>query len=579
MVVSNFEYYLWGGMSRIKKDVVWRKRKVDERLSEIIAKELGISGLMSKILVGRGQDTLVKAERFLNPRIEDAESPFVFSQMKKAAERLKEAVLNGEKIGVFSDADADGVSAAAIIYNFLVDCRVPEENILVKVPSRDREGYGLTVDFVQEASKKGVKLIITADCGIRNHFEISFARSLGIDTIVCDHHQMDFSVPQDAYAVIHPKMLDVESTLSFLSGAGVAFELIAGTRYLLKKMGFETSRPRNYLDVLSIGTIGDMVPLLGDNRIFVSYGLKLLSQRGGNMGLQALVERANLRGVSSYDLQMKIIPRINSSGRAGRPEISFYLLTERNPKRIAEISEDIESANIWRKEKVQAIIEEIELLGLEREDRYSVVAYGEDWPEGVLGLVASRILERSGKPTCVISIRKNEARGSIRSPDFLNIMGVLEKLSPMMRKYGGHAQAAGVSLDPERVQEFCAAFESEIRRSVQFLPSVILEYDEELYLEDCDIRTLTELMRLEPFGEGNPYPSFLIRCEIVESRVVGDGHLRLYAKIRGGKIPMIAFEGARKVTPFVGDAIVVAKLRPSQTEGVEFEIVDFLKAV
>lgn len=562
-------------MSRIK--VTWRKRETDENLVEAIAKELGISKLMSKILVARGQNLPEKAYKFINPKIEHAEKPFIFPDMKKAASRFAEAILKKEPIAIFSDADADGISAAAIIHNFLTDCGFPKEKIITRVPSRDKEGYGLSNEFVQESHKKGAKIIITADCGIRNHFEISYAKSLGIDVIVCDHHHMDYSIPSDAYAILHPKTIQEENSLSFLSGAGVAFELLAGTRVYLTKYGIETRRPRNYLDILSIGTIGDMVPLIGDNRIFVKYGIEILSQRTGNLGLRSLIEKANLKEVYTYDLQMKIIPRINSSGRAGKPEVSFYLLTESNPQRVSEISEEIEAANTWRKEKVQAIIEEIELLGLADDDeKYSIVAYGEDWPEGVLGLVAARILEKKGKPTCIVSIRGNEARGSIRSPEFLNIVGVLEKLSPLLRKYGGHAQAAGISLDSSKIQEFEKLFEIEVRKNIQNIREIILEYDDILSLDQIRNETLKELLKLEPFGEGNPFPSFLIDCDIVESKIVGDNHLKLYARTKDDKVSIIAFGYARKIQPFTGKAKIIAKLRPSHIEEIEFEAIDFI---
>lgn len=561
------------------KRVIWRRMQVDERVVEKISKDLGVSKIMARILVGRGLDTSRKAERFLNPKIEDAEDPRVFPHMNKAVERLKKAILKKETIGVFSDSDADGISAAAILHNFLLDCGVPKEKLIVRIPSRNREGYGLTSDFVQEAHRNGATLIITADCGIRNHFEVAYARSLGIDTIICDHHQMDYSLPQDAYAIIHPKMIEGETPLAFLSGAGTVFELVAGVGQVLRKEGLKIPRPRQYLDLLTIGTVGDMVPLVGDNRIFVKYGLHLLSQGTGNAGLRAIVERSNLKGtISTYDLQMKIIPKINSSGRAGKPELSFYLLTEQNPKRISEISEEIESANSWRKEKVQAIMDEIALLGPDYSNRYSIVAYGESWPEGVLGLVASRLLEITGKPTCVISIRKDEARGSVRSPDFLDIMGVLNKLSPMLKKYGGHPQAAGISLEPDKVKEFDLAFENEIRKNLENLGWITLEYDDHLVLESLKVRSMLELVKLEPFGEGNPFPLFLIDSEVVESRVVGEKHLKFYVKAVDGKIPVIAFGCADRLQPFVGRMKFIAKLIPSQTDGIEFEVVNILEA-
>jgi single-stranded-DNA-specific exonuclease len=545
------------------------------------AKEFGISYLLSKILVSRGITSPGKVEDFLYPSLEKAENPFVFPDMKKASERLAKAIINREVIGIFSDADADGITSAAVISSFLRDCGFPEENILVRVPSRDKEGYGLTKDFIDQARAKNSKLIITADCGVRNHEEIRYAKLFGIDVIVCDHHHLDYSLPQHALAVLHPKTIPHDSSTKFLSGAGVSFELIASTR---AKIGKDLPKPRKYLDIVSVGTIGDMVPLLGDNRIFVKFGIDLIRGGTGNIGLATLAQKVTKREkISSRDIQMRIVPRINSSGRAGKPEISFRLLFDQNIKDIEKLSDEIESMNSWRRETVDSILDDIKFLGLIDDSKWSVVVWGEDWHEGVLGLVAAKILEATGKPTCVISIRNDIARGSIRAPEFINIMGVLDKVSHTLTKYGGHSQAAGISLQPEKVQEFADCFEKAVRESLgpKGAPEIIVDYDEYLHLGEVRSSDLVELTKLEPFGEGNPFPVFLIDAEIVESRTVGkeDEHIKMIAKTKDGYAEIIAYGLAEKIEPIIGKIKAMVRFKSSAWSdlGFEFELIQILE--
>jgi len=557
----------------------WKKRSFDERLSFSIAKECGISFFLSKILVARGINSPSKVDEFLNPKLERAENPFIFPDMDNAATRFAKAISSKEVIGIFSDADADGITAAAIIYNFLRDCGLDDKYTIVRVPSRDKEGYGLTKDFIDYVKSRGGKLIITADCGIRNHEEIRYAKLLGIDVIVCDHHYMDYSLPQHAFSILHPKTIARESSASFLSGAGVAFELVAATRAKLAK---DLPKPRKYLDIVSVGTIGDMVPLLGDNRIFVKFGIDIMRDGGGNLGLSSLLRKIiKSDRVSSRDIQMRVVPRINSSGRAGKPEISFTLLVEQNIKNIERISSEIENLNSWRKETVESILNDIEFLGLIDDSKFSVVVWGEDWHEGVLGLVASRILEKTGKPTCVISLRKDIARGSIRSPEFINIMGILDKVAHTLTKYGGHSQAAGIALLPEKVHEFAELFEKYVKEAVSGkIPQIIIDYDDNINLSELSSSDLSELLKLEPFGEGNPQPIFFVEAEILENRVVGkdESHLKMIAKTKDGYAEIIAYGLGSKMEPILGKIKAMVKFKSSSWSdlGFEFELMEVI---
>jgi len=570
----------------MKKKVIWLKKKVDGKLAEEISKEVGISPVLSRILISRGIDTPEKAQKFLEPSIENAEKPTLFPHMNRASARLAEAIMKKEIIGIFSDADADGISSAALLANFLKDAKVPEEKIVVRVPSRDREGYGLTKEFIEEVKKKGGKIIITADCGIRNHEEIRYAKSLGIDVIVCDHHHMDFSIPEHAHSILHPKTINDEGNnpVKHLSGTGVTFELIAATRQKLKKAGKELPRPRKYLDIVSIGTIGDMVPLLGDNRIFVKHGIDIMRNGDGNAGLSTLIKKINMRpdDITSRDIQMRIIPRINSAGRAGRPEVSFQLLTEGNLKKIELISDEIEEMNNMRKEIVEEILNEIILSGEVEKDGFTLTVWDEGWPEGMVGLVASKLLEITGKVTCVISLKDDIARGSLRSPEFINIMGILYNLSDLLMKYGGHAQAAGIAINPKNLHTFKRELEKEVRKAIgEKIPEVILEYDDILYLDRTSNSEIRELLRLEPFGEGNPNPIFLLDCDIVKSNAVGkDGsHVKMYAKTKDGYAEIIAFNKINEIGLPIGRQKIIARIRFSKwsQEGFDFELIEIMK--
>ena len=568
----------------MQKRTRWVRKKVDEELAREISKELGISHFLSKVLISRGVDTPAKVERFLNPSLSDADSPFSFPDMKKASHRLAEAVMKGEVIGIFSDADADGISAAAILTNFLIDAGVPRKKIVVRVPSRDREGYGLTKEFVDEVKKRGGRLIITADCGIRNHEEIMYAKMLGVDVIVCDHHHMDYSLPEHAHSILHPETIkESGNSAKYLSGAGVSFELVAATRQTLKKAGKDLPRPRKYLDVVSIGTIGDMVPLLGDNRIFVKYGISLLRDGQGNLGLSALIKKVDIPpdGLTSWDIQMRVVPRINSSGRAGKPEVSFQLLTEQNIKKIESISDEIENMNTMRKEIVEGIINDIIFSDEIDRTSYTLTVWGKDWPEGMVGLVASRLLEITGKVTCVLSLREDIARGSLRSPEFINIMGVLDSLSHLLMKYGGHSQAAGVVIHPSRLHEFKDAFEEQVRKTIgEEIPEVILEYDDVVLLDSVSNSEIRELLSLEPFGEGNPQPILLLNCDIVSSKVVGkdEKHVKMLARTQDGYAEIIAFNKVDEIGLPVGRHKIIAKLRSTRwnQDGFDFELVEMM---
>lgn len=555
------------------KEKLWNIPFVDKDISEILKRELGIGELLASVLSSRGINTPEKAERFLKPSLKYMTSPYIFSDMKKSTQLLSQSILKNTPIGIFGDADADGISSAAVITLFLKDFGY--KNIIWRIPSRDKEGYGLTKDFVEECAVKNVKTLIITDCGAKNHKEIKYAKELGIETIVCDHHLIDTHNPPQAFAVLHPQLISERTGLDYLSGTGVAFELVVGLRRELENIGRSIPDPKNYLDIVSLGTIGDMVPLVEDNRIFVKKGIDNLNNLGLRKISEMIKEQMGQAKLKSEDFRMKIVPRINSAGRTGDPSISFKLLTCDIPKEVDELSKDLEQRNSERKKITEEIMQEIETKFKFDEERFSYVLWGSDWQEGVLGLVATRIVEKTSKPVCLLSAKNDIAKGSLRSPEFLDIYRVLERVSPILLKFGGHRYAAGIVLETKRIEEFSEILENEIRRILpkQFKP--IENADAEVNLESVTKKEVEELENLEPFGEGNEKPTFIANAYIQESKVVGkeEKHLRISIKGKDCLLSAIGFDMADK--PLIDRKKIV--LRYKNEFGYDFELLDVIR--
>ncbi|MDI3257046.1 MAG: single-stranded-DNA-specific exonuclease RecJ [Kyrpidia sp.] len=482
----------------------------------------GFSSFMARILAARNIRSLSEAERFLHPRLEDLGDPLSMKDMDRALARLREAMDTGQSIAVYGDYDCDGVCAASILYLALRDLGA---RVQWYIPDRFQEGYGLHEDAIRQLHARGVNLIVTVDTGITALRQAQLARSLGVDLIITDHHQPPTERPA-ALAVINPKQPGCPYPDKQLCGAGIALKLVQG---LLGRV------PEEFLDLAAIATVADLVPLLGENRILVHFGLKQL-RNPGRPGVRALIDAAGLSGrpITAGHLAFQIGPRLNAAGRLETAEAAFRLLTTDDPREAAHWAEGLNRLNRER----QQLCDEIAASALEQVERHpewrehrSLVLAGEGWNAGVIGIVASRIVERHHRPTLVIAVEGSDAKGSARSIPEFDLYAGLKEVADLFDKFGGHPMAAGFSLPAARVAELRRRFAevAAARLTPDDLRPRIL-CDAEVALDQIDLSLVESLAPLEPHGLGNPAPRLFVRAApVLESRTVGAsaGHLKL----------------------------------------------------
>lgn len=504
-----------------------------------------LSPLLARLLVNRGIDTLEKAAAFLSPSLRTGlRSPLFFSDMERATERLLRARARSERVCIYGDYDVDGVTGSAQLLLFLRELGMEPD---LYIPHRTREGYGLNVQAVRLLAERETKVLITVDCGASAHPEISLAQGLGMDVIVCDHHHVPAERPP-AYAVLNPMEPGCAFSFTGLSGAGVVFYLLMGLRMRLREQGQEPFPDlRHYLDLVTLGTVADLVPLVEENRVLVTHGLREIA-RGQRPGVCALKEVSGDAEVSSSYIGFRLGPRLNAGGRLAEAQKAVELLTTTDMARARALAADLDQENRAR----QAIEEKILNQAITRieswpglAERRSIVLASTEWHPGVIGIVASRLVERFHRPTILIALTGETGRGSGRSPQMFHLYEGLKACADLLDGYGGHRQAAGLSIRPDRIPALVERFEAiaEAQLTAEDLIPVI-EVDAELDLTLLDGQMLDEVRRLEPYGQGNPEPVFLARdAEVVSLRVVGGnpgrgkpGHLKLTLRSsRGGR--------------------------------------------
>jgi single-stranded-DNA-specific exonuclease len=454
--------------------------------------------------------------------------------MSRAVERILSALRQGEKIVVFGDYDADGITAAAVLFEFLAYL---DADVHCYIPHRLREGYGLSRDFVvKQAGPEGFGLIITVDCGISNHDAVSAARELGIDVIVTDHHEPPPALPE-ACAVLNPKQSDCPSGFTWLAGVGVAFNLVLALRKSLRDEGFWENRREPNLkeacDLVALGTVADMVPLVEENRIFVKAGLEVFSSRT-RPGFNALlnVSKVQHRSIETADLAYKIAPRLNAAGRIQSALTAFTLLTTRDDVSAYPIAEQLDKENAKRQHLESAILTEI-VQNLENDSsplygRALVLAQA-GWHQGVLGIVASRLVEKYRRPVVLIALSDGTGKGSARSPHGFDLYEGLKSCSRHLEQFGGHKAAAGLTLKAEALPAFRKDFEGTVARKTDpadFIPELLI--DAEVDPSEINADLVDGLEALGPFGMDNPEPLLLLRgLEVLSARDVGTHHLQM----------------------------------------------------
>lgn len=495
-----------------------------------LAQELGLPPLVATLLAARGLKEPEAAERFLCPRVDQLHDPFLMADMGTAVAHIRQALDRHEKILIYGDYDVDGTMAAVVLLTAL---KAVGANVDVHIPHRLTDGYGMRTNVIERAASEGAKLVISVDTGVREHEAISRARELGVDCIVTDHHLVGDHLPP-ACAILNPHRPDCAYPDKNLSGVGVAFKLAQALLGMPDARG-STRLVESYLKVVALGTIADVVPLVGENRVIAHFGLAGLRQPAG-AGLRALLEASGLTHgcvVTAGHVGFRLAPRINAAGRMESARDVIALFTATEPSLAAEIAARLDRLNQERQQVEEGMVGGIlELVGErpEYEQRYSLVFAGEGWHRGVIGIVAQRVAERYHRPALVIGVEAGDGMGSGRSIPGFHLLDALRSCGDLFRRYGGHAQAAGFTLAADRIPELEARFESYAKANLSSeLLEPALRIDAEVSLADLDGLLYQHLQRLAPHGMGNPTPVFAARGLRLLSppRVLKERHLKL----------------------------------------------------
>ena len=519
----------------------------EEVVCKRLAEELHISEKSAALLVRRGLTSAEDARLFVAPNFQNLHDPFLMKDMHEAVTRLTDAVQNGEHILIFGDYDVDGTTAVALMYKFLCSVVDDSENrIDFYIPDRYSEGYGVSLQGIDYAEKTGCTLIVALDCGIRSVEEVEYAKQKGIDFIICDHHLPGAEIPK-AVAVLDAKRDDCQYPFHELCGCGVGFKL-AQAYALQNKVGNE--KIEDLLGLVAMAIASDIVPVVGENRILAYFGIRKLNTNP-SVGLQSLMNVAGIDSgvITINDLVYKIGPRINACGRIRSGKDAVRLLITDNAEEAAQMSEEINRQNDIRKGLDQQITNEaLEMLSSdpENENKKSTVVCGENWHKGVVGIVASRLIDTYYRPTIVLSFTDGMISGSARSVGGFDIYSAIDSCSDLLTNFGGHIFAAGLSMKPENLDAFKERFEKYVSEHIlpeQMQP--VIEVETEISFSDITAQFFNILRHLEPFGPGNPRPVFVTRniCNYLYSLRVGKRgeHLKLDVTDRTGALQGIAF--------------------------------------
>ncbi len=530
----------------------WEKETPDKALVNDLRQgliknhRLDLSPITCELFVNRGLADVQEAHDFIFPDLSSIPDPSLMADMEKAVDRIVRAVVSRERIWIYGDYDVDGITSVAVLHLFFSALGVAPR---FYIPDRIKEGYSLNPDAVRSIHAQGADLIITVDSGISNHDEIRLAKELGMDVIVSDHHEVGETLPP-ADAILNPKRRDCRFPFKDLAGVGIAFNLAIAVRKRLREEGFPQDLPnlKRYLDLVALGTVADIVPLRGENRVFVKHGLTALGEdvRPGIVALREIagVKRGN---VDATAVSFRLAPRLNASGRISNAGQSVRLLITDDYTEALSLARDLESENQKRQrmeeEVLRRALDLIETDGM-LQGRRSIVLAQEGWHPGVVGIVASRLVDRYWRPVVLMTLKDGLAKGSARSIGGFHLYQGLSALDDLMVGFGGHKYAAGLTIRAEDVQTFFDRFDREVTSSTteqDFVPTIMI--DTEITLSDIKKHNLLhETKLLAPFGGGNPEPVFLCRGLVPgESRVVGDNHLKLVFKEKNVRYNAIGF--------------------------------------
>jgi len=513
----------------------------DKERVENYAQILNIPPIISKILLNRGIDTLEKAKLFFHGKMEDLYDPFLLADMEKAVDRIVTAIHKKERILIYGDYDVDGITAVSLLYLLLKQLGV---DVSFYIPHRVQEGYGISTTGIDEAAKVQTNLIISVDCGITAIKEVEYARQLNMDVIISDHHEPGIQLP-DAYAILNPKCENSNYPFQELAGVGVAYKL---AQALTSVLNLDENIIKDYVDLVAIGSAADIVPLVDENRIFVEEGLRRLNKTV-RPGLKALLRVAGLfnKPIGTGQIVFIIAPRINAVGRMGNAERAVELLTTQDPAKALEIANILETENRQRKNIDEDTFKTAQQMIEEKFDLsacYGLVLDQKGWHPGVIGIVASRVVEKYYRPTIMISIEDDIGKGSARSISGFDIYLALKECEELLIGYGGHKYAAGLTIEKEKIEEFRERFNDVAHQYLnEDLLSPKLRIEDEIRLKEIDNRLYRFLKLLAPFGPQNMRPVFLSqKLQVVGTpTIVGNNHLKFKVRQDGIVVDAIGF--------------------------------------
>ena len=525
----------------------WEYLTCEEASADILSGELGISSIGARLLIQRGCHDVEAAHRFLYPTLTELHDPFDLTDMSIAVDRLLRAIRTGERIAIHGDYDADGITSTVLLRRAL---EMLGGKVVHYVPHRMKEGYGLAPETIERLALEKVDVVVSADCGIRSVLAAKCARERGVDLIITDHHEPDDELPL-ALAVINPKRRDCSYPDKNLAGVGVALKLVQG----LGERSGRTNWLKGFLKIAAIGTLADVVPLVGENRIIAKAGLEELSSGPHAVGLQALLDVVGVKSktIDSFLVSFGIAPRLNAAGRMATPEIAVQLLLAKGKTGEAEalvLAQQLDVENIKRRKEESDVLLSARRLIEKNPDigaHNALVVSGEHWHRGVIGIVASRLRERFNKPTVVLSTDGDVSYGSGRSIPGFNLLGALEKCESVFMKYGGHRQAAGLTMKTDRIAEFRSKLTKhadEMLSPDDLVPR--LSIDGELPFDKITSRVIEDLKLFEPFGSSNQKPVFATTEVTISDgpHLLKEKHLRMSVKQDGRIFRAVAWRGA-----------------------------------
>ncbi len=507
----------------------WVPYKRSYSNKNFLKKELNVTDIVARLLINRDVVDIEDAKIFLNPDMKFLHNPYQMAGMSNTVERIVAAIKNNEKICIYGDYDVDGITSVAMLYSFI---KKLDGNIIYYIPNRIEEGYGLNIESIEKILSLNVDLIITVDCGIRSVSEVEAVNKVGVDIIITDHHKCGESLPH-AYAIINPNQSGCHYPFKYLAGAGVVFKLITA---LSERFGLGDSA-YDFLDLVALATVADVVPLIGENRIIVKNGLEAI-KRTSNIGLSTLIKicNINLSDLNIYHLGFNIAPRINAAGRLKDASIVVELLTTDDIQRANEIAEELNELNMNR-QAIESTIFESALERIQKEidlDKDKIIVLEDhSWHVGVIGITASKITERFNVPSIIISIEDKIGKGSARSVMGLNIFEAISQCEELLLGFGGHEMAAGLTIEESSIGKFRKKINEaiiEIQKDKSSYQEIFVDYKLD---KNDDLRNVyNDLIKLEPFGEGNPKPVFVYRgLKTIDLRAVGKEGKHLYMKL------------------------------------------------